>query len=250
VVAALDALMAHRPAAEHGAEGSIPAPRADGSPAVGVAPRAVRDRRGGGIAGTVGALVASGEDVLVACADAGARRRHLEGRLGGFALCSWDALERGPALPAPFDHVVALDPPLTVEPEALRGAGMVHLVWGPPEAAYALAVAERDLGLRATLAALYRELRDGGGPRDRRGADLEAALRGPGPVPRPASASARLLAVLLELELVELDRGAFRARVLPAAPTELERSPTFCRSAALLESARRRLGTGPAAAVA
>ncbi len=48
----------------------------------------VRDRRGGGTAGVVAALVATGEPVLVVCADARARRRHLAGRLGGFGLAS------------------------------------------------------------------------------------------------------------------------------------------------------------------
>ena len=57
-----------------------------------------RDRRGGGVAGTLAALVASGEPVLVACADARRRRGHLEGRLGGFAVAAWHALERDPAL--------------------------------------------------------------------------------------------------------------------------------------------------------
>ncbi|MEA2290947.1 MAG: single-stranded-DNA-specific exonuclease, partial [Solirubrobacteraceae bacterium] len=74
-------------------------------------PGAVRDRRDGGAAGVIAALVASGEPVLVVCADARARRRHLDGRLGGFALCSWTALERDPALAAGAAHVVALDPP-------------------------------------------------------------------------------------------------------------------------------------------
>ena len=41
-----------------------------------------RDRRGGGVAGTLAALVASGEPLLVACADARRRRGHLAGRLG------------------------------------------------------------------------------------------------------------------------------------------------------------------------
>jgi single-stranded-DNA-specific exonuclease len=209
--------------------------------------RAVRDRRGGGIAGTVGALAASGEPVLVACADACARRRHLEGRLGGFALCSWDAIERDPGTAAAYEHLVALDPPLSLDPRALAGAGMVHLVWGAPEADFALAVAERDLALRTPLAALYRELRDGSGRGDGRGTDLEAALRGRGPVPRPPAAAARLLQVLLELDLVELDRAACRARILPAGRTDLERSTTFRRCMAELEAARRRLTQAPAA---
>jgi single-stranded-DNA-specific exonuclease len=208
--------------------------------------RILRDRRGGGIAGTVAALVASGEPVLVACADSAARARHLDGRLGGFALCSWEALEREPALATPFAHVVALDPPLGVRPEALPGTGLVHLAWGEPETRFALAVAERDLDLRAPLAALYRELRDGGGT-DGRG--LATALRGPGPVPRPAAIAGRMLRVLTELGLVDVDANAFTARLRSATPTQLERSATFRAAAARLAEARRRLAA-PAAAAA
>jgi single-stranded-DNA-specific exonuclease len=271
VLAELDRLAAEPAAAEPAA----PEPR---TAAPLRAPRTPRDRRGGGIAGTVGALLASGEPVLVACADARARRRHLDGRLGGFALCSWDALERAPGIAAPFAHVVALDPPVSVEPARLPGAGIVHLVWGAPEARFALEVAERDLALRAPLTGLYRALRDAGGGggaggggdagggggaggvggagggggdgRGGRGTDLEAALRGHGPAPRTPVAAARLLRVLLELELAELDRATFRARILPAGRTELERSPTFRRCTALLAAARRRLGAAPTATAA
>ncbi len=206
--------------------------------------RAVRDRLGGGIAGTVAALVASGEPVLVACADSAARARHLDGRLGGFALCSWAALEREPALAEPFVHVVAIDPPLGVRPQELPGAGMVHLAWGEPEARFALAIAERDLDLRPALAGLYRALRDGGGA----GAgSLESALRGPGPAPRPAALAGRLLRVLVELGLVDVDAAAFTARLSPAGPTQLERSATFREATARLAEARRQL-VAPAAA--
>ncbi|MEA2255097.1 MAG: single-stranded-DNA-specific exonuclease, partial [Solirubrobacteraceae bacterium] len=68
-----------------------------------------RDRRGGGVAGTLAALVASGEPVLVACADARRRRAHLEDRVGGFALAAWTALERASGLVAAYAHVVAQD---------------------------------------------------------------------------------------------------------------------------------------------
>ncbi|MGZ6642246.1 MAG: single-stranded-DNA-specific exonuclease RecJ, partial [Solirubrobacteraceae bacterium] len=86
------------------AELDAPLPATDAPAASGVP----RDRRGGGVAGTIGALVASGEPVLVVCADARRRAQHLTGRLGGFALASWDAVERDPALVARHAHVVAL----------------------------------------------------------------------------------------------------------------------------------------------
>ncbi len=117
----------------------------------------VRDRRGGGAAGVIAALVASGERVLVVCADARRRRAHLDGRLGGFALCSWLALERDPALAAGVDHLVALDPPAAVEQAALARAvpgAVVHLAWSAPEVDFARAVLLRDCELRAPAAAL------------------------------------------------------------------------------------------------
>jgi single-stranded-DNA-specific exonuclease len=193
-----------------------------------------RDRRGGGAAGVIGALVASGERVLVVCADARARRRHLTGRLGGFALCSWTALERAPELAAAAAHVVALDPP--DDPALVRlaaaGGATVHLAWGQAETAFALAVAERTCALREPAAALYRGLRDGPG--------LAGALAAVG---HPVTAG-RALRVLVELGLVDVDRTAGTA-VLAAAPrTDLARSATFRAAAARLERARAALGAG------
>jgi single-stranded-DNA-specific exonuclease len=195
-----------------------PKPGADGA----------RDRRGGGAAGVIAALVASGDPVLVVCADARARRRHLSGRLGGFALCSWAALERDPGLVAGHAHVVALDPPLGAGSLALvEGAGAaVHLVWGEPEAAFALRVAEAVLDLRAPAATLYRALRDGRALADAVGATGPPAVAG------------RALRVLAELGLVEVDRAAVTVRVPPARRTELERSPAFRAAAARLAALR------------
>ena len=70
-----------------------------GATSRGAPARPSRDRRGGGVAGTLAALVASGEPVLVVVRRRPrAARGTSTGRLGGFALCSWDALERDPAL--------------------------------------------------------------------------------------------------------------------------------------------------------
>ena len=63
------------------------------------------------MAGLITDLVASGDDVLVVTAHAPHRARALSGRVGGFALTSWHALEDDPGLARPFAHVVALDPP-------------------------------------------------------------------------------------------------------------------------------------------
>jgi single-stranded-DNA-specific exonuclease len=179
--------------------------------------RTLRDRRGTGLAGTIGALVHTGEPVLVVCADAPARARQMAGRLGGYAICSWDALERIPQLADAYTHVVALDPPLHPDHEALLLSGdedrMAHLAWGDPELRFGVDVLDRDFALRPALAGAYRALRDG--------APLAAALAG-----QPVAPAGRLLSVLLELGLVEHDEDGGLA-VPPAQPTDLDRSPAF-----------------------
>ena len=184
----------------------------------------VRDRRGGGIAGTITALVASGEPVLVVAADAHARLRHLRPILGGFALCSHDALERDPSLAqvgGAGAHVVMLDPPAG----PLRTYGrMTHLAWGPPELGFAAQIHEREYALRASLTAVYRALRAAGAAA---GEELEALLRGDATTPRPAALAGRVLRVLAELHLVSLDPDSRTVTVPSAERTALERSAAF-----------------------
>ncbi|MGH2941466.1 MAG: hypothetical protein ACRDLN_01635, partial [Solirubrobacteraceae bacterium] len=181
----------------------------------------VRDRRGGGIAGTIAALVASGEPVLVVAADAALRLRHLRPILGGFALCSHDALERDPSLAAGDAHVVLLDPPAG----PLRAHGrMTHLAWGPPELRFAEQIHEREYALRASLTETYRALRGAGGAA---GGELETLLRGDAKTPRPATLAGRVLRVLAELALVSLDPNGRTLTVPPAERTALERSEAF-----------------------
>jgi single-stranded-DNA-specific exonuclease len=179
--------------------------------------RAVRDRRNTGLAGTIAALVYTGEPVLVVCADATVRLRQLTGRLGGYALCSWDALAGDPALADAYTHLVAMDPPLHPDHEELLLSGapdqLAHMAWGDPELRFGRDVLDRDLALRPSLVAAYRALRDGG--------TLDAALAG-----RPLAPAARLLAVLTELGLVELDDQG-DVTVPPSVPTDLERSAAF-----------------------
>ncbi|MDQ3722978.1 MAG: hypothetical protein M3376_07915, partial [Actinomycetota bacterium] len=197
-------------------------------PDIALKPRAltapVRDRRGGGIAGTIAALVASGEPVLVVAADAPARLRHLSPILGGFTLCSHEALERHPALArvgGVESHVVMLDPPAG----PLRSFGaMTHLAWGPPELRFAAQIHEREYALRASLTATYRALRAAGAAA---GEELETLLRGDAKTPRPAALAGRVLRVLAELHLVSLDPESRTVTVPSAERTALERSEAF-----------------------
>lgn len=215
-----------RPLSAHaaGAEGSAAcAVGVEGSVArvAGADGSAIRDRRGGGIAGTIGSLVASGEPVLVVAADAILRARHLQPILGGFELCSHDALERDPRLARDDAHVVALDPP--AGPVRAYGA-ITHLAWGAAELGFAEQIHERQYDLRDQLTATYRALRDAGGAG---GEELEALLRGDPRTPRPAVLAGRLVRVLAELHLVSLDPGSRTLTVPSAERTALERSSAF-----------------------
>jgi single-stranded-DNA-specific exonuclease len=188
-----------------------------------------RDARGTGIAGLLADLVASGEPALAVVAHAPYRARALRGRLGGFAVCSWAALDDDPELAASFAHLVAVDPPS--HPQLLgllerpSGGPRAHLAWGEPELRFAQRIHEWDFALREPLTALYRALRGKGSVR---GEALEAVLRGEGPQPRSAALAGRLVRVLTELDLVVLDREGPALRIAETpARTALERSPAF-----------------------
>ena len=184
----------------------------------------VRDRRGTGIAGTIAALVHTGEPVLVVAADARLRLRHLQPILGGFELCSHEALERDPSLASRGGreaHVVMLDPP--AGPVRTYGR-MTHLAWGEPELRFAEQIHEREYALRASLTATYRALRAAGAAA---GEELEMLLRGDAKTPRPAALAGRVLRVLAELQLVSLDPEGRTLTVPPAQRTALEGSAAF-----------------------
>jgi single-stranded-DNA-specific exonuclease len=186
------------------------------------------DRRGGGVAALITLLLATGERVLVLAADAPARLRHLGPRLGGFALASHAALERDSGLAAPFPHVVALDPPASPAARAraagLRtapGAQRLFLTWGPAELRFAAHIHEQEYGLRDSLAACYRTLRDRGGAAGR---ELETVLREAAPSPEGAG---RVLAILTQVGLVDLDRERLVVTVTQRRRATLEESPAY-----------------------
>ena len=212
-------------------------------PAPGPPARAVLDRRGRGVAGVAGDLLTSGERTLVVCADVARRRTGLETLVAGMApgrrldAVSLECLARNPSLVGSYTHLVALDPPLAAGGRELLAAapprGFVHLAWGAPEAEFALAVWRAGLDLRPSLIAVYRSLREAGGCR---GADLERLLRGDGPHPRSSATCARVVRVLSELSLVEVEQGPEPLlRVTDSPRTELERSAAYRAYAARLE---------------
>jgi single-stranded-DNA-specific exonuclease len=191
----------------------------------------VEDRRREGFAGVAGDLFSSGEAVLVAVADVPRRRAGLKAVVAGLSdgpmpVVSWTALAAQRELAGDFAHLVALDPPSGGVSDPLLGATpRAHLAWGPAEAEFAMAAYRAALDLRPQLTEVYRALRElspGTGS-----AELEAALRGEGRYPREATLCARLLKVLGELGLIELDLETPSCRVLEAVRSDLELSPTY-----------------------
>ena len=169
------------------------------------------DRRGDSGVAAIAALASSGKAVLAVCADAIRRRALVEraarpARFGGgevaivsarlpeahgaaavqrvevagagVVLADWAALARDPALAARFEHLVIVDPAPFVYLEELcgGGAGYLHRVDGPREAEFALRVHCDDWPSRASLAALYRTLRERGGPASTLAGDLARAV--------------------------------------------------------------------------
>ena len=105
--------------------------------------------------------------------------------------------------------------------------------------------------LRAALADLYRALRAAGALAAE---PLQAVLEGGAEraadpaARRPAALAARLLRVLAELELVEIDADRAAVAVRPAEQTSLERSAAFRAHTQRLNEGRSRLGTAAARA--
>jgi single-stranded-DNA-specific exonuclease len=220
---------------------SSPAP-----PASSLAPppetRACLDRRGESPLAVLRDARSAGGETLAVCADAPRRLCGLSDRAGGFALVSYHALERDPAIGERFAQLVALDPPASRGGwTVLRtGNGYAHLSWSEPELRFAQQMHELEYGLRASLVALYRSLRL---RRRVAGEELEHLLRGDGPHGRPARLAARLIRVLAELELVSLDRDLPALAIAGEAPTSLERSPAYRVYAQRYEDGRRCLSS-------
>ncbi|HEV2075025.1 MAG TPA: DHHA1 domain-containing protein, partial [Thermoleophilaceae bacterium] len=220
--------------------------------------RLVRDRRSEGIAGVAGELLSSGEPVLVVCAQVARRRATLEGLVAGLSRCagrdslplaSWSELAGDPGLAAGFPQLLALDPPPAPQPVeemaaaagGCEGPSFVHLAWGAPEVEFALAVAREELGLRESLADVYRGLRAAGGAE---GAGLRALLEGQGRHPRLPAVCARLVRVLGELGFASFSRdapGGPSLSVLEGPRTALECSAAYRAYAARLAVAERHL---------
>ena len=212
------------------------------APSAPVPGRIVLDRRGESPLAVIADAITAGGDVLAVCADVPRRLGGLAPRAGGFTLIGHHALAADPRLGAPFEHVVVLDPASGVEADAgLRaGSGFTHLAWGVAELRFAEQIHELEYGLRTSLSALFRGLRQ----RSRvAGEELESLLRGDGPHGRPARLVGRLIRVLVELDLVSLDRDLPALEVASTAQTALERSPAYRAYQARYEDGRTYLSS-------
>jgi single-stranded-DNA-specific exonuclease len=193
--------------------------------------RELFDRRGRGVAGVLGDLLASGEDVLVVCVDVSRRQAGLDATLAGVArgraaLASWDLLAVRPELAEPFRHVFALDPSPAAGTAALAqglpGEGSAYLGWGAAEQAFALAALESRTDLRAPVTHAYRALRE----LNQAQGDALRELFGSR---TPVGQCAAVVRILLELELAELRQEADAPvlRLRGGERTQLERSAAY-----------------------
>jgi single-stranded-DNA-specific exonuclease len=167
-------------------------------------------------------------DVLAVVADR-ERRAALAG--DGVVLADAIALESEPELATAFEHVVLVDPPAFVHVEgfavrATSRGGYAHLAWGEAEHRFALAMLDEQLARRATLIALYRDLREAD---EVSGQELLAVLEGSGQHPRSPETAARCLRVLFELGLAQgsTAAGAGSVGVVSSEKTDLERSAAY-----------------------
>jgi single-stranded-DNA-specific exonuclease len=198
--------------------------------------------------GATGLARFNGGAALIACHRCGAEAvAGLAARgKGGLALVDYAALAMAPDLAASFEHVVLVDAPRSVaeveratlplaagpaaDPRSdvvvPAGSGFLHPLFSDAERDFGLGVLGREAPSRETIAGVFRALRTG---EQTSGAELRAALSGPGPHPLGPEAAARALRVLLELGLVagNTNSGDGSVGVVSSQGTDLERSAAF-----------------------
>ncbi|MGH2939418.1 MAG: single-stranded-DNA-specific exonuclease RecJ [Solirubrobacterales bacterium] len=209
--------------------------------------------------GATGLARFNGGAALVACHRCGAKTvAALATRAGsGLALVDYAALAMAPDLAASFEHVVLVDAPRTrldvervtavagaastdkaalldVARAAMEGAdvasptggGFLHPLYSDAEREFGLGVLGRQAPSRETIAGVFRPLRTAG---QASGADLRAALVGPGPHCLDPETAARAFRVLRELGLVagDTNAGAGIVSVVSSEGTDLDRSAAF-----------------------
>jgi len=204
-------------------------------------PRSLNDFRSapgvGGVRGrAVFATLDSVNDAIITAIQL--EGQQLAPRGGGLRGASWPALERDPSAAAQAAHLVLLDPPAHpaqwAAVEAAMTDGLPHLAWGEDELRFAEHVHAGLHNLRDALAATYRALRDG--------AALPVALGRDAARPWSPVLAGRVLRVMLELGLVDIETGRLRPA---AARVDLELSATYRACAARLAQGEQWLSSAP-----
>jgi hypothetical protein len=171
----------------------------------------------------------------------------------GVLLADWTALARHPLMVGRFEHVVLIDPPpfraferlAEATPASASAPAFLHLAWGEAEVELALRVHEAEWPSRASLAVLFRSLRDA--VEEARAPDgldepsIRRLLEGPIRLPAPPEVAARGLRVLEGLGTVRWDRSgaAPLLRVVSSEAKDLEQIDAFVAYRARHEEGRR-----------
>jgi single-stranded-DNA-specific exonuclease len=209
--------------------------------------------------GATGLARFNGGAALIACHRCGgAAVAGLAARAdSGLALVDYAALAMAPELAASFEHVVLVDAPrspvdvervtapagvpandkaalLEVARAAMEGAdaavptgsGFLHPLYSDAEREFGLGVLGRQAPSRETIVGVFRALRTAG---QASGAELRAALAGPGPHCLDPETAARCFRVLRELGLVagDTNAGGGSVGVVSSEGTDLDRSAAF-----------------------
>jgi hypothetical protein len=162
---------------------------------------------------------------------------------GGLGLTDYATLERAAGeVAAEFEHVVLIDPPpsrraeeLATSPRGGRGTsaaepdgtpGFLHRLWTQADIDFSRAVLGDRSASRATIARVFRALRDAGRPG---GPQLREALGGGGAFPLAPESAARTFRVLRELDLVagEPNGGDGAVGVVSSEGKDLDNSAAF-----------------------
>lgn len=181
-----------------------------------------------GIAAGISDLHGTGESLLLVTADALRRQVALRSIAHGCSLIAWDVLERKPELARDFTHVAILDPPLASAQqqlsESLPGSGFTHLIWGESELEFAQRVHAAEYDLRPALTQFYRTLQSAGQLGQNQ---LERALKDASSQPHSTRLAGRVLRVLGELGLIELDRDSCQVKLISSKRTDLLNSAAY-----------------------
>ena len=237
-------------------------------------PREIVDRRGKGAHGYIGELVSTGEPVAVLTADVSRRRSVIVGQFdakrfgatdtvlltkrcstevfksiesrnsfdGLLTFFDYEVADIYGEILRRFDHIVMLDPPFTESwIERARGfvdregrSSFLHLLWGQDEVEFSEKVAEQELGLRAPISTLYREMKSSEGSRVLQSSDateMRKVFEGSGEHPKSPRLIGKCLRILSELDMVKVESICSRPRIALSdhgeIKSELESSATY-----------------------